>query len=592
MLDVELFGLDPRGPHAENLLLHTASVLLLAWLCFRLTRAWWTSLLLAALFGLHPLRVESVAWVSERKDVLSLCLGLGALLAWLRWTEQPTRARYALALGLYVLGLLAKPMLVTLPCLLVLLDHWPLARKLSWRASAREKWPFFAATLLFSVLTFLVQHAAGAVSSTEHIAPLLRVHNAVLATGQYLAATAWPSGLSVYYPYPTPESIWPALALALVLLATLVLLWRGCARRPAAWVGALWFLGTLVPVIGLVQVGGQSHADRYTYLPSIGLLLALCFGTRPLRPLGWILAACCLPLLLATRAQAALWKDTRTLFAHALAVTRDNALANQVYGNALLIDGEIEPAKEHLREALRLSPDFPDAHNNLGSALGAQGDLEGAIREFRAALRTQDTAETRHNLGFALWRLQRADEAIAEFEHALELDPGHAPSHAKLGIALGSKGRLAEAERHLAESLSLYPNDPDTRRWQAVTLTLEGKVEEGIAAYRELLKLSPDDPDALNNIAWIRATHADAAHRDGAEAVRLAERARDKTPGENAVLLSTLAAAYAEAGRFEDAVQTAMRAVELARAANDAETAARFGSQLELYRSGKPLRLP
>jgi Flp pilus assembly protein TadD len=311
-----------------------------------------------------------------------------------------------------------------------------------------------------------------------------------------------------------------------------------------------------------------------------------------LRVLSCVLAAACLPLLLATRAQAALWKDTRTLFGHALEVTSQNALAHQVYGNALLVDGEVAPAIEHLREALRLSPDFPDAHNNLGSALGSQGDYEGAVREFRAALRTQETAESRHNLGFALSRLGRTDEAIPEFQRALELDPRHAPSHAKLGVALGAKGRLAEAEEHLTASLELLPNDPETRRWQAMTLTLQGKVEEGIAAYRKLLELLPDDPDALNNIAWIRATHADPGHRDGAEAVRLAERARDKTPQENAVLLSTLAAAYAEAGRFEEAVRSATRAVELARAQQDGGAVQRYEGQLECYRAGRAFRLP
>ncbi len=601
MLDVQLFGLRPFGPHLENVLLHTASTLLLAWLCFRLTGAWWTSLVCAALFGLHPLRVESVAWISERKDVLSLLLCLSTLLAWLRWTERPSRPRYALALGLYLLGLCAKPMLVTLPGLLLLFDHWPLARsrsaggRLGWRGLLREKWPFLAAGAAFSAITFLVQHAAGAVSSTQWIAPALRVQNAILSCGSYVGTTFWPVDLSVYYPYLRPASPWPAIGIGLALLAATALFWRLRRRNPALLVGWLWFLGTLVPVIGLVQVGGQAHADRYTYLPGIGLLVALLFGLRPApfeRGIGALLALGCLPLLLATRAQAALWKDTRTLFAHALAVTQRNALAEQVYGNALLLDGEIEPAIAHLRAALALVPDFPDAHNNLGTALGSQGDLEGAIVEFRAALRSQETADTRHNLGFALLRLGRTDEAMRELERALVLDPRHARAHATLGNVLGAQGRLAEAEQHLAAALERQPDDPVTRRAQAVTLTLEGKVEQGIAAYEQLLALVPDDADALNNIAWIRATHADARHRDGAQAVRLAERARDCTAQENAVLLSTLGAAYAEAGRFADAQRSATRAVELARAEHDEAAAQRFEAQLACYRAGRPFRLP
>jgi len=580
MLDVQLFGLRPRGPHLENVLLHAASTLLLAWLCFRLTREWWTSLLLAALFGLHPLRVESVAWISERKDVLSLLLGLSTLLAWLRWTERPTRARYALALGLFVLGLLAKPMLVTLPFVLLLLDHWPLGRDRAqgWARLVREKWPFFAASAVLCVVTFLVQHSAGAVSSTERIAPLLRFENALASLAGYIAQSFWPAGLAPYYPYVEPASALPALGLCLALLGSLLLAWRLREQRPALLVGWAWFLGTLVPVIGLVQVGGQAHADRYTYLPGIGLLLALLFGLRSLpfgRGLGALLALGCLPLLFATRAQSALWKDTRTLFGHTLAVTRRNGLAQQVYGNALLMDGEIEAAIEHLREALRLVP-----------------DLEGAIAEFHAALRSQETADTRYNLGFALARMGRTDEAIREFERALVLDPRHALAHARLGNALGAKGRLVEAERQLAAALEFMPDDIETLRSQAVTLTLEGKVEEGIAAYERLLALSHEDADALNNIAWIRATHADPRQRDGAQALRLAERARDSAGQENAVLLSTLGAAYAEVGRFEDAVRSAARAVELARAGRDEAAAQRYEAQLARYRAGQPFRLP
>ncbi len=605
MLDIELFGLSPRGPHVENVVLHAASALLLVWLCFRLTRAWWPSLLAGALFGLHPLRVESVAWISERKDVLSMLLFLLALLAWLRWTERPTRARYALALGLFVLGLLAKPMLVSFPLVLLLLDLWPLRRSAGvasggarWSVLVREKWPFFAASLVFCVLTFLVQREAGAVSSTEWIAPALRVQNAALSVGRYLAATFWPRGLAPYYPYLTPASHLPALLLGLALALSVFAVWRLRERWPVLATGWLWFLVTLLPVIGLVQVGGQAYADRYTYLPGIGVVLVLVFGARELlarhssllRAGAVLLAATCVPLFLATRAQAALWKDTRTLFGHTLAVTRLNALANQVYGNALLLDGEIGPAIEHLRESLRLAPDFPDAHNNLGSALGAQGDLAGAIEHFRAALRTQQTAEIHHNLGFALSRQGHTDEAVAEYRAALGIDALHQPSHAKLGVALGAQGRLDEAAAELARALELEPADVGSRRWLAVTRVLQGRVEEGIAEYRRLLESAPDDADALNNIAWIRATHAEAAHRDGAEAVRLAERAREHTSGENAVLLSTLGAAYAEAGRFEDAVRSAERAVALAREQKDEDSAARFAAQLANYRERKPFR--
>jgi tetratricopeptide (TPR) repeat protein len=614
MLDVQLFGLEPAGPHAVNLALHALTALLLVLVLHRLTGGWWRSLAVGALFALHPLRVESVAWVSERKDVLSGLFFVLTLEAYRRWVTRPGRLRYAALIAAFALGLMAKPMLVTVPFVLVLLDVWPLGR---WRLPAQrapgggpgagaltrpllgliaEKWPLLALAAASAVVTFFVQRAGGAVVTVEKLSSAYRLANALLSYWRYLGKLLWPHDLAVLYPFPQSTS-WIAVAAAAAGLAavTALVLLRG-RRRPYLAVGWLWYLGMLVPVIGLVQVGIQSHADRYTYLPTIGLLVALVWGVGDLlgasRP-GRIAAAAASLLLLAalaaaTARQVTAWRDTRTLFAHAVAVTGDNPAALERLGETLLAEGEVGPAIERFQEALRLAPGFVDAHNNLGSALGMTGRHEEAAVHFRAALRGMKSAGIHHNLAYTLAQLGRVEEAIGECQAALRLDPDRRPTLILLAQTLVSGGRFPQAEAALRRALELGPADGEARRLLAVTLVQQGRVEEAMREYEEILRRSPDDLDALNNVAWIRATHAEAAHRDGPEAVRLAERARDRSPTPQAVLFSTLAAAYAEAGRFADAVRAGERAVALARSAGDGQQAAAYAQQLSRYRAGEP----
>jgi tetratricopeptide (TPR) repeat protein len=609
MLDVQLFGLHPAGHHATSLFLHVLNAVLLALVLSRLTGAWWRSLAVAALFALHPLRVESVAWIAERKDVLSglfFVLTLGAY-GW--WAERPGKLRYAALMLALALGLMAKPMLVTLPLVLLLLDVWPLRRLASpgrsratgvrarpLRGLISEKWPLFALAAGSALATFVIQRQIGAMIPAETMLPAQRVANAVLSYWRYVGKTLWPQGLAVYYQYP-PTTNWAGAfvgALGLVLVTAVCVL--QVRKRPYLTVGWLWYLGMLMPVIGLVQVGSQSHADRYTYLPVIGLVIALVWFVGDLvthsRP-GRIAAAVALTLALAalsaaTARQVAHWKDTRTLFTHALAVTGNNPVAHQCLGCAYLEDGKVEPAIAELNKALRLSPNYQDAHHNLGQALAIAGRTEEAVAHFRFALRVTDKAVIRHNLGSALDKLGRLDEAIREYQAAIALDPDRYLTRVLLAKDLAARGRIAEAEPHLRRALELNPVEAEPRRLMAVMLTVEGRVEEAIREYQEILRRNPDDLDALNNVAWIRATHAEAEHRDGEQAVRLAERARAKSPTPEAVLYSTLAAAYAETGRFPAAVSAGERAVELAGAAGAAEDAARFAEQLRCYRTGKP----
>ncbi len=602
MLDCELFGLDPRGPHAVNLGLHVVNALLVCTVLAAYTGAWWRSALVAGFFALHPLRVESVAWISERKDVLSALFFLLALAAYRRWTLQPTRARYALLTVVFVLGLLAKPMLVTLPFVLLLLDAWPLGRA-RWPLLGgaawprwREKVPLFAIAFASSAVTYFVQDAAGAVMGSQAYSLGPRLANALVSYVKYLGLACVPHDLAVYYPLLGVTPAYQVVGAAALLALATAYAWRLRERRPSALVGWLWFLGTLVPVIGIVQVGAQALADRYTYIPSIGLGVALVWivsdrvagAARARVGAALLAAAALLGCVVATARQVALWKDTRTLFTHVLAVTEPNAVAHQNLGNALLAAGDVDGAIGHFEAALRLVPDLLEAHNDLGSALGAQGRHAEAIEHFRAALRTRETAETHQNLGWALEHSGRGDEAIPAYEAALRLEPDFAAAHAKLGGLLAARGRFDEAAAHVLRALELDPGDVETLRSLAIVRTLQGRVADGIAAYGEILKSTPRDLDALNNIAWIRATHAEAVHRDGTQAVRYAELARDSAAEENDVLCSTLAAAYAEAGRYDDAVRVASRAVEIARARGDERGASNFESQLSLYRAGRP----
>lgn len=595
MLDAQVWGLDAFGHHLTNIVLHAASSVLLFAVLFRATRETWASAMTAALFALHPAHVESVAWVAERKDVLSTVFLMLTLLAYLRYVERRGAASYALVVVVYGLGLMAKPMLVTLPFALLLIDYWPLRRleANTLRNRATEKLPLLALAAAASIVTFAVQRSGGAVVSTSHLPVAVRVSNALVGYLRYLGKLAWPTDLGVFYPHPgAAQPLLAAISIAFLAVLTWTA-WRARIRRPYLIVGWLWFIGTLVPVIGLVQVGSQAIADRYTYIPSIGVFLALAWLLRdacdPRFGFASIAAAPVLiALTLLTRVQCGYWRNTRTLFEHTLAITTDNALANQCLGNALLIDGEIDAAIPHLEEAIRLAPDFPDAHNNLGTALGSKGRIEEAIQHFRLALaQVPDAPETHFNLAFALGNNGRFDEAIPEYEEALRLDPVSFKAHSKLAMALAIENRYDEALSHVERALEIRPDDVDSRRELAVLLTRSGDIEGAIVAYRRLLQDNPRDLDALNNIAWIRATHEQREHRDPAEAVRLAERARDLATEDNAILFDTLAAAYASAGRFDDAVKACERAQSLT--GSNSPDGLRFREHEARFRSGKAL---
>jgi tetratricopeptide (TPR) repeat protein len=462
MLDCELFGLHAAGHHLVSLLLHVATALLLFRFFLHATSAVGPSAFVAAAFALHPLHVESVAWAAERKDVLAAFFWILTTLAYGAWTEKHGTGRYLLVVGLYALGLMSKPMLVTLPFTLLLLDVWPLGR----RPSLREKIPLFLLAIASSVVTFLVQRAGGAMTIGEHVPLGSRAANAIVAYVLYLAKSVAPVRLLAYYPYPHEGYAgWQVAGAALLLIAASAFAWRERRRRPWLAVGWLWFLGTLVPVIGLVQVGQQAMADRYTYVPMIGLAIAVAFSVRG-RSVGAVLfALAAASWTAATWRQVEFWRDDAALLPIARGKMRDTYEAHAAVGHAFLEQHRWEEAAAELRRATALDPSVAQGHNDLGMALEETGRGDEAVAEYREAIRlAPDLAEGHHNLAGALAERGRTDEAVEHYRRALEIRPDLADTHCELGILLVRLGRADEGVLHLRRALELDPRHEKARR--------------------------------------------------------------------------------------------------------------------------------
>ena len=510
MLDCTLYGLDAGLHHTTSLILHIGNVLLLFLVLNHMTHALGRSAVVAALFALHPLHVESVAWVAERKDVLSTLFWLLTMGAYARYVARRGAGRYALALGLFALGLMAKPMLVSLPFVLLLLDLWPLGR-LS-RAVVREKIPFFALSAASCVVTFLVQRSGGAVPTMDRLPLSLRLANASISYWGYVRKMLWPDPLAVFYPFAASWPPWaPACAWGALFGASAAALWAR-ARRPFLTVGWFWYLGTLVPVIGLVQVGRQAMADRYTYIPLIGLFIALSWGAAEIvtalripRPLA---ASACAALLaaLGLRAfvQVRTWRSTMDLFSHALTVTNDNALAHNILGNLLAGRGEIDQALVHFRDAVRIEPRYPSAQNSLGLALARQGKAAEAIAHFQQALESKpDYAKAHLNLAGVLEQLGKPIEAERHYAAAVRLDPEDAEAENNLGAFLADLGRLPEAIEHYGRALRLRPRFAEALNNWGSALARQGKAEAAMGRYEEALRVRPEYADAHYNLGLL-----------------------------------------------------------------------------------------
>ena len=524
-LDWSLFGANASGHHLINLLLHIGSVLFLFFFLAKTTKSLWPSAFVAALFALHPLRVESVAWASERKDVLSMFFGMAALYVYAVYVEEQKLSRYFLCLILFALGLMAKPMLVTLPFVLLLLDYWPLERwpkalapvNLPAAATARsekkktkqrradstkeqkistpltssssivrsllwEKAPFFLLAIVSSIITLWAQNKGGAVASLQKIPFAERLSNAIVSYVSYLGKIFWPVDLAVFYPYEHSFPLWQILGAILLLLGISAAVIYFIKKAPFLFVGWFWYLGTLIPVIGLVQVGRQAMADRYTYLPSIGIGIMLIWGIIYLLPREKLRKIILIPaavivlavLTFLTGQQCGYWRDSVSLFNHALEATKDNYMAHTNLGIALAAEGKIDEAVSHYRAALQINPNDDTTHYNLANALKKQGADEEAIVHYREALRINPYYSKAHNnIGVCLEAQLKHDEAIYHYRQALQLEPNNPGIHFNLGIALAKKGELKEAIDQFRTAIYLNPNYEEARR--ALRLAMENE---------------------------------------------------------------------------------------------------------------------
>jgi len=473
MLDCELFGVNPVGHHAVGLAWHLASTLLLFHLLRRMTGKVGPSAFVAAVFALHPLHVESVAWAAERKDVLSTFFWIAATLAYVRWTERPCAARYAVLLALYALGLLSKPMLVTLPFTLLLLDAWPLGRLSALWPRVREKLPLFLLAAASSVVTFLVQRAEGAMILGERTSLGSRIANALVSYAAYLWKSILPVDLAVHYPYPVGgHPAWKVAGAALLLLVLTAIAIRQARARPWLAVGWFWYLGTLVPVIGIVQVGEQSMADRYTYVPMIGLSVAVAFGVEELARRSkaargiatGLFAACVLAWTACTFVQVGYWKDDKTLFTHTVRIEPGDHMAHGVLGLVAYKEERFDDAIAEYREALRLNPGYAQWSNNMGMALTRSGRVEEGRVQFEAALASDPHhSDAHHNLGYYYATQRKFDQAIPHFEESLEHQPDQPQVLFNLGLARMFKGQNDEAIAAFERALALQPDFAQAR---------------------------------------------------------------------------------------------------------------------------------
>jgi tetratricopeptide (TPR) repeat protein len=616
MLDCQFFGLHAGGHHFTSVLLHSIAAVLLFLVSRRMTGALWRSAFVAAIFAIHPLHVESVAWVAERKDVLSGVFFLLTLGAYTRYVRHPSTRRYLLVAFFFVLGLMSKPMLVTLPLVLLILDYWPLERVshsssnkskakqtyllAAWTPLIREKIPLFALSIASCLITVVAQKSA--IAPVDQLPLLRRLCNAALSVGIYLWQMIFPVRLAPLYLYPTKLRLGEAVFAALLIALTSLVAFISRRRRPYLLAGWLWYLVMLLPVLGILQVGWQAHADRYTYLPQIGLYFALAWFIRELT-VSWrhrhaVLGARggVIIVLFAAMAwkQTTYWSNTESLWRHAIEVTPRNYVAFTNLGDALLQQGRFDEAMAKYEVSLGLSPNHADAENGLASALARQGQYEQAIDHFKKAIasRPQDP-EYHNNFGNTLCQEGLLDEGIREYEKALQLRPDRVEIHNaetqfNLANALLRKGQIDDAIAHYHESLQIQPNDVDTHTSLATALMRKGMPAEAIREFQIALEISPQSVNALNYLSWALATCSDDSLRKGDSAIALAEQAKNLTNGRDPLVLRTLAAAYAETGNYSKAIEVARTGLTLAREQKNPRLTATIQKELALYQAGSP----
>jgi protein O-mannosyl-transferase len=595
MIDCQIFALKPGGHHFTNVLLQSvAAVLLLVWLN-GLTGHLWRSAFVTALFAIHPLRVESVAWIAERKDVLSAVFFFLTLLAYTRYVRARSFGHYFTMSILFACALMSKPMVVTTPVVLLLLDYWPFQRITDSRSLRRmilEKLPLLGLSIGASIVALALQvHSPG--MSAGPLPVLWRVENAVVSYFIYIRQLFWPTGLAVFYPHPDDRLAWWQVTLASVFLIGIsVIVFKLRQTRPYLLFGWLWYLIMLLPVIGIIEVGLQGHADRYTYLPQIGLLIMIAWGAADLlktsnierRTLnteqgtrhsafdvrrsvfGVFCVAIIIILAITARAHVFYWRNSETLWTHALAVTDDNAVANTNLGMRLADLGKFDDALSHLATALDVRSKNSHPYYDLSFAI-ILGDV-----------------------GEVLFRQNRLDEAVSYFRRSLQFRPDYPYARYNLGMTLFRKGDTDEAIAEWQRVLSVQKEDPGTLTDIGNALVQKGSIREAINYYERALRSDPQSERALNNLAWILAVAPNQSLRNGARAIELAQKANRVTNQSDPICIRTEAAAYAEAGQFQEAIAVAQRASEKADALGQHDLALQIQDEIDLFRRHAPLR--
>jgi tetratricopeptide (TPR) repeat protein len=546
MAGSHFYGMSPGWHHLTNVFIHLANVVLLLFLLRRMTGDFWRSVFVAALFALHPMHVESVAWISERKDVLSALFFFLTLWMYASYAERPNSKRYLWVLFFFLLGLMAKPMLVTLPFVLILLDYWPLDRfkldmvftrrgkgeRLRFLHLVLEKVPLFVIAAAASALTFAAHQKAGGIYTLEALPIDVRMTNAFLSYLKYIGKLFYPAQLAVLYPHPHSAS-WLKSGVAVLFLGGISwLVLRNARKHPYLFVGWLWYLGVLVPVIGFVHAGSQAMADRFVYIPFIGLYIAIAWGIPQFmrscahrRLYLAILSTSCLSILMVTSwDQTRYWQSSLKLFAHTLANTSDNWLISGSLANALDKEGRTDEAIVYYFKALRIEPNYWDAHYNLGNALDKKGRTNDAIKHYLEVLQIKPDHEKAHNnLGIALDKQGRTDDAIEHYLEALQIRPDFEEAHNNLGIALDKQGRTDDAIKQYLEALQIKPDYVYALNNLGNALDKKGRTDDAIKYYLEALRIKPGFEEAHNNLGNVlrEKGRIDDAIRHYLEALRI-----------------------------------------------------------------------
>jgi Flp pilus assembly protein TadD len=579
MIDCQIFDLKPGGHHFTNVLLHSVAAVLLFNFLFKSTARFWSSAFVTALFAIHPLRVESVAWIAERKDVLSGVFFFLTLIAYARYVNCPTVRRYWSVSILFACGLMSKPMLVTTPLVLLLLDYWPLRRWSDFRSLRRlvsEKLPLFALSAASAIVTFVLQERS--FGSIAQLPLSWRLQNALVSCVTYLRQIFWPKDLAAFYPHPEDSLTGWEVTLAGAFLIAVTWIALALRRtRPYLLIGWLWYLVMLLPVIGIVEVGLQGHADRYTYLPHVGIYIALTWLTLDLAVLlrmrreilGVVGAIALMALSACGWKQTTYWRNSATLWTHTLAVTKNNDVALANFAIWYMDRGQLDDSLSYFQRALAVHSQM-SGHQHYNLSLAVIYD----------------------NIGNLLVRKGRLEQSIANFQQAIELRPDYPDAHYNLGVVLLQRKDIDGAIAQFRTVLSLAPDDAETNTALGSALLQKGLFREAADHYRIALKSEPDSVLALNNLAWLLSAGPDDSVRNGPTAVKLALKLNQISHHNNPSFIRTLAVAYAEAGQFENAVEAAQTASGLAYAQGEHGLAARIEEETDLYRRHLPFRDP